>query len=78
MIGGVGFFIGAAWLAVGAVVWWVSTSQPYDNTDPPGARSGMGLRTDNLTGCQYLTNPSGGIVARVDGRGRHVGCRIPK
>ena len=53
-----------------------STPIGRDDADPGqwGARSGMRLHTDSLTGCQYLANPSGGITARVDRAGKHVGC----
>lgn len=47
-----------------------------DDSDPAGtARSGMLIRTDNLTGCQYLRAGSGGLTPRVDGAGRHIGCK---
>jgi len=49
-----------------------------DDSDPEpegwGRRSGIQVRTDSLTGCQYLETTSGGITPRVDGNGRHVGC----
>ena len=49
---------------------------PYDDTDPPGGRSGLVLYTDHLTGCQYLARPfSGALTPRLDGRGRHLGCK---
>lgn len=48
---------------------------PRDDTDPPGERSGMSLYIDHRTGCQYLGIPFGGITPRVDGAGRHVGCK---
>lgn len=53
-----------------------SKMAPYDDTDPPGGRSGMGLRTDNLTGCQYLMSPSGNLTPRMADDGKtHLGCR---
>lgn len=42
-----------------------------DDTDPPGSYSRMGLRTDNLTGCQYLTTFFG-ITPRMDSTGKQV------
>lgn len=48
---------------------------PKDDTDPPEGRSGLALHTDALTGCQYLAKPFGGITPRVDGKGRHLGCK---
>ena len=46
-----------------------------DNTDPgwPG-RSGMRLHIDAATGCEYLSNPGGGITPRVNSKGSHMGC----
>lgn len=64
-----------AWLSFAWVVDW---GTPYDNTDDQEneIRSGMILHTDNLTGCQYLKAGSlGGITPRLDGDGKHVGCR---
>ncbi len=56
-----------------------SCSGPVDSTDPPDGRSGLSLFTDHQTGCQYLglrgINGGGGIIPRLDGQGRHVGCR---
>lgn len=48
-----------------------------DDTDPGawGERSGLALRVDSLTGCQYLAVFMGGITPRVDGKGNHVGCK---
>jgi len=47
-----------------------------DDSDPPGwftRRSGVIVRTDNLTGCQYLVDH--GITPRLDKNGKQVGCR---
>lgn len=35
-------------------------------------RSGLGLRTDHGTGCQYLVTPWGGITPRLDRQGQHM------
>lgn len=35
-------------------------------------RSGLGLRTDAGTGCQYLVSPWGGITPRLDKDGNHI------
>ena len=53
------------------------TSFMRDDTDGDiwTSRSGMSLRTDNRTGCQYLVVARGGITPRVDGAGKHVGCK---
>lgn len=44
-----------------------------DDTDPPDGVSGMSLHTDHKTGCQYVAK--GGITPRLDGSGKHVGCK---
>lgn len=44
-----------------------------DSTDSVG-RSGLGLRTDALTGCEYLISPYGGLTPRLDMDGQHI-CR---
>lgn len=46
---------------------------PYDSTDPPGGRSGMTIRVDHATGCEYLSRR--GLTPRLDGQGRHMGCK---
>lgn len=43
----------------------------WDSTDGE-SRSGLGLHTDNLTGCQYLSSPRGGLVPRSDKNGTHI------
>lgn len=45
---------------------------PYDDTDPPGARSGLIPYTDALTGCQYLAVPATGVTPRLDVSGKHI------
>lgn len=45
---------------------------PFDDSDLPGARSGMSVRTDHLTGCQYLAAPLGGLTPRLEMDGRQV------
>jgi hypothetical protein len=60
---------------LGAFVLVASCATPKDDTDPPHSRSGLALHTDHLTGCQYLAKPLGGITPRVDGKGRHLGCK---
>ena len=47
----------------------------YDDTDNKDEkeRSGLGLYTDNRTGCQYLSaGLFGGIIKRVDKDGNHI------
>lgn len=49
--------------------------RPLDATDArDGTRSGVKLRTDHGTGCQYLETADGGITPRLDPTGRQV-CR---
>lgn len=43
----------------------------WDSTDGE-SRSGLGLHTDNFTGCQYLSSPHGGLVPRFDSTGKHI------
>lgn len=55
----------------------ITCSRAYDDTDneETGERSGMELCIDYGTGCHYLCKPFGGITPRLDGAGKHVGCR---
>jgi len=59
-----------------AVIVLVGKCSPKDDTDPPDGRSGMGLRIDHRTGCQYLTTPGllgeAAITPRLDSAGRHI------
>ena len=43
-----------------------------DDTDGAGVRSGLGLRLDHGTGCQYLESRYGGLTPRLDNTGRHI------
>lgn len=63
--------------ALGALaIFAVNAFTPKDDTDPPDGRSGMVLRTDALTGCQYLANPGilghSALTPRLDEHGNHV------
>lgn len=75
---GVHFYI-AVFLTVAvalvALIHWIAPS-PRDATDSPTARSGVTLRTDYGTGCQYLETSEGGITPRLDRTGRQV-CAEP-
>lgn len=45
-----------------------------DDTDPPAARSGLTIRIDHLTGCQYLDRD--GLTPRIAADGKtHLGCK---
>lgn len=62
--------------AAGAVIVFTLAFNPTDDSDAPdGARSGVIVRTDYRTGCQYLETADGGITPRMDGSARQVGCR---
>lgn len=41
-----------------------------DDTDAPGARSGLMVYTDHATGVQYVGTQGGGLTVRVDAEGR--------
>lgn len=43
-----------------------------DSTDSPDARSGVALRTDYMTGCQYLESSGGHLTLRLDAEGNHI------
>ncbi len=46
---------------------------PPDDSDTSYAqRSGMWVRRDALTGCQYLEGARGGITPRLDADGKHI------
>lgn len=52
------------------------TFSSTDSTDSLyGGRSGVKLRTDYGTGCQYLETSFGGITPRLDAQGEHI-CNI--
>lgn len=62
------------WVVVLVAIYMaVSFSTPYDDTDPPGERSGMSVYVDHRTGCQYLRmGLLGGTVPRMDRDGRQI------
>jgi hypothetical protein len=62
-----------AWMAVkeiDAVLFaqWGFGRDATDGTE----RSGLALRTDAGTGCQYLLSPWGGVTPRLDNTGGHI------
>lgn len=66
------------WIIFGLAVLLAPFIQPTDDTDQPGAwgywgRSGLGLYTDNRTGCQYVkAGFFGGITPRLDQSGKPI------
>ena len=63
-----GFFLALVLQSV-----WYYSNIGRDETDGPGKhRSGLILRVDAGTGCQYLVNPKGGIIARADNTGKQI------
>lgn len=52
---------------------WKYTSIGRDNTDGE-SRSGVALRIDAQTGCEYLEGRHGGLTPRLDKTGKHI-CR---
>lgn len=60
------FFAEAIFIALGGTL---------DDTDlSPAKRSGLRVHTDYKNGCQYLSAPKGGIMARYAPDGGHMGC----
>lgn len=60
-------------LLFGAAASYASSALGWPKTDATDAsrtvRSGMKLRTDHGTGCQYLESSSGYLIPRLDGQG---------
>jgi len=48
----------------------VNCFTPYDSCDGEGHRCGLRIRTDALTGCQYLESSQGSLMPRLDRQGR--------
>lgn len=59
------YFLGIVLLAVGIVAF--NHLSPRDSSDTETERSGMTVRTDALTGCQYLESSKGFLTPRLDG-----------
>ena len=67
------------WAVISCCILWYHGRFDRDDSDGiDGERSGMSVHTDALTGCQYLSTPSGGVITRRDGAGRHVGCHTQR
>lgn len=74
-----------AWGATAFVVFLIVGSQllddfvwqpAYDDSDAPPLRSGLRIKTDHLTGCQYFVTALGSITPRMEGDGKQV-CTSP-
>ncbi|WP_311270524.1 hypothetical protein [Sphingobium sp. WCS2017Hpa-17] len=60
-------------VVVGTAVFQAISPPARDATDPPsGARSGVRLRTDSGTGCQYLETKGGALTPRMGRDGRQI------
>lgn len=60
-------------VVVGTAIFQAIVPPARDATDPPsGARSGVRLRTDSGTGCQYLETKGGAITPRMGRDGRQM------
>lgn len=60
------------WILFLLVVIVVGYYLPHDDSDPVNGRSGLGVYTDNLTGCQYLATLFGSPTPRMDRNGKQV------
>lgn len=55
------------------LILWVGGNYDKDSTDAvDGPRSGMVLRTDHQTKCQYLETSGGGLTPRLNDMGEHL------
>jgi hypothetical protein len=59
-----------SFLAVVVIYFVIAHFMPRDNTDPPGGRSGMTIRVDHLTGCEYLSD--WGLTPRLGQDGKQI------
>jgi|GEM_PF-2083141 len=68
-----------AWFILTAGLGWLDRHgylRPIDATDGGfAARSGVKLRTDHGTGCQYLESSDGALTPRMTASGKQSGCR---
>lgn len=70
------FSIGTVAIALSLAACVALTACARDDSDNPatGDRSGLWVRVDHLTGCEYLVAPEGGITLRREADGTQV-CR---
>jgi hypothetical protein len=64
------------WILIGWAVLTAFNVSPLSRDDSDagswGRRSGVAVRTDSMTGCQYLEGGRGGLTPRLDEAGRHI------
>lgn len=48
-----------------------------DDSDGPNSRSGLTIRRDALTGCEYLETRKGHLMPRLDAEGDQI-CRLAR
>lgn len=75
------YFVGAcAGVMFIAFLFWTpnATNTPLDDTDNKltGDRSNLHILVDHGTGCQYLTQPRGGLTPRLNLNGAPI-CKGP-
>jgi len=68
-----GALIGALYLVFGFIHEYFADK---DSTDPADGRSGLVIKIDYKTGCEYLSTGHGGLHPRMDQDGTtQLGCR---
>jgi hypothetical protein len=70
--GGLWDFYGPACLLLIVVSFALGWFSLHDDTDPPSGRFGMEVKTDCLTGLQYLASASGGLTPRLGKDGAQI------
>lgn len=58
-------------IVFGLQIFFTLTPFWKDSTDPEHGRSGLVIKTDNLTGCQYLSGRQG-LTPRLDTDGNQI------
>jgi len=61
----------AAMIVIGVVVFFFFQPEK-DSTDPIDGHSGLSIKVDAMTGCQYLTTTDGGLTPRMDKSGAQL------
>lgn len=52
--------------SIAVLLMWNYLFAPKDSTDPIDGRSGLAIKVDAMTQCQYLVTSSGGITPRLE------------